>query len=113
MCSALVAAQEAERPANFAYSRSLSPDGAVVCEGIVCTHLQGVLFALRHHGRALIADEMGVGKTVQAIALMACYPVSSPRMGMACAFLARVWVLLQHGPRCPILAAGAPFRRQV
>ncbi len=44
--------------------------------------LQGVLFALRHHGRALIADEMGVGKTVQAIALMACYPVSASSMGL-------------------------------
>lgn len=33
---------------------------------------EGVRYALRRGGRALIADEMGVGKTVQAIALAAC-----------------------------------------
>ena len=26
---------------------------------------EGVMFALRHDGRALIADDMGLGKTVQ------------------------------------------------
>lgn len=36
---------------------------------------EGVRFALRRGGRALIADEMGVGKTVQAIALASCYQV--------------------------------------
>lgn len=30
-------------------------------------------FGLRKGGRMLLADEMGVGKTVQAIALAACY----------------------------------------
>ena len=35
----------------------------------------GVRFGLERRGRALIADEMGVGKTVQAIALAACYRV--------------------------------------
>jgi MoxR-like ATPase len=37
--------------------------------------LQGVLYGLTRHGRVLIADEMGVGKTVQALALAACYQV--------------------------------------
>lgn len=35
----------------------------------------GVKFGLGRHGRVLIADEMGVGKTVQALALAACYQV--------------------------------------
>lgn len=36
----------------------------------------GVQFALRWEGRTLLADEMGVGKTVQAIAIASCYRVS-------------------------------------
>ena len=35
----------------------------------------GVRFGLGLNGRVLIADEMGVGKTVQAIALASCYRV--------------------------------------
>jgi SWI/SNF-related matrix-associated actin-dependent regulator 1 of chromatin subfamily A len=35
--------------------------------------LEGVNFALGHFGRALIGDEMGVGKTIQAIAAAYCY----------------------------------------
>lgn len=35
--------------------------------------LEGVNFALSHFGRALIGDEMGVGKTIQAIASAYCY----------------------------------------
>ena len=38
---------------------------------------EGVLFGLTHNGRALIADEMGVGKTLQAIALSTCYQVGT------------------------------------
>ena len=36
----------------------------------------GVHFALMREGRILLADEMGVGKTVQAIAVASCYRVS-------------------------------------
>jgi hypothetical protein len=36
---------------------------------------EGVLFGLARDGRCLIADEMGVGKTVQAIALASCFQV--------------------------------------
>ena len=35
----------------------------------------GVRYGLARQGRILLADEMGVGKTVQAIALAACYEV--------------------------------------
>ena len=37
----------------------------------------GVRYGLAHQGRILLADEMGVGKTVQALALSACYQVCS------------------------------------
>ena len=36
---------------------------------------EGVAYGLRHNGRVLIADEMGIGKTLQAIAMSACYQV--------------------------------------
>lgn len=39
---------------------------------------EGVRFGVQHKGRLLLADEMGVGKTVQAIALASCYQVHSP-----------------------------------
>jgi SNF2 family DNA or RNA helicase len=39
--------------------------------------LQGVQYGLARRGRVLIADEMGVGKTVQALALAACYQVGA------------------------------------
>ena len=37
----------------------------------------GVRYGLARQGRLLLADEMGVGKTVQALALAACYQVRS------------------------------------
>lgn len=37
---------------------------------------EGVRYAIARQGRCLIADEMGVGKTLQAIAFAACYQVS-------------------------------------
>jgi SWI/SNF-related matrix-associated actin-dependent regulator 1 of chromatin subfamily A len=37
----------------------------------------GVQYGLARRGRVLIADEMGVGKTVQALALAACYQVGT------------------------------------
>ena len=37
---------------------------------------EGVRFGLARQGRVLIADEMGVGKTLQAIALACCYLVN-------------------------------------
>lgn len=41
---------------------------------------EGVLFGLARSGRVLIADEMGVGKTLQALALACCYQVRSDVM---------------------------------
>ncbi|CAG9328542.1 unnamed protein product [Blepharisma stoltei] len=34
---------------------------------------EGVKFALERYGRALIGDEMGVGKTIQGVSIAACY----------------------------------------
>ncbi|GIM10874.1 hypothetical protein Vretimale_14474, partial [Volvox reticuliferus] len=53
--------------------------------------LQGVQFGLARHGRCLIADEMGVGKTVQAIALAACYEDEWPLLCIVPASLRLVW----------------------
>jgi hypothetical protein len=40
--------------------------------------VQGVKFAIERHGRVLIADQMGVGKTVQAIAVADAYRDEGP-----------------------------------
>lgn len=40
---------------------------------------EGVKFGLARGGRVLIADEMGIGKTVQGIALACCYQVGLTR----------------------------------
>jgi hypothetical protein len=44
---------------------------------------EGVRYAIARRGRCLIADEMGVGKTLQAIAFASCYQVTtnSPASG--------------------------------
>jgi SNF2 family DNA or RNA helicase len=53
---------------------------------------EGVRFGLERGGRCLIADEMGVGKTVQAIALAACYRADGwPLLVVAPASLRLVW----------------------
>lgn len=53
---------------------------------------EGVRFGLERGGRCLIADEMGVGKTVQAIALAACYRCDSWPLLVVCpASLRLVW----------------------
>ena len=39
---------------------------------------QGIEFGLKHKGRVLIGDEMGVGKTIQALCLANIYRKSWP-----------------------------------
>src|SRR5687767_10804952 len=46
--------------------------------------LEGVMFGLQRQGRVLIADEMGVGKTLQAMALASCYQVRTWAVKMPC-----------------------------
>lgn len=52
---------------------------------------QGIEFGLKRKGRCLIADEMGVGKTVQSIALAACYKDKWPLLIVVPASLRLVW----------------------
>eukprot|EP00803_Ostreobium_quekettii_P008937 evm.model.scf_153.2 EVM.evm.TU.scf_153.2 scf_153:8261-20215(-) len=52
---------------------------------------EGVRFGLRCRGRCLIGDEMGVGKTLQAIALTSCYKDEWPLLVVAPASLRLVW----------------------
>ncbi|KAK9844937.1 hypothetical protein WJX74_008894 [Apatococcus lobatus] len=53
--------------------------------------LDGVKWGIAHSGRVLIADEMGVGKTVQAIALASAYKEEWPLLIIAPASLRLVW----------------------
>lgn len=52
---------------------------------------EGVAFALNHHGRALIGDEMGVGKTVQGIAIASAYQDEWPVFVMCPASVKLNW----------------------
>ena len=53
--------------------------------------VEGVNFALERKGRCLIADEMGVGKTVQALALATCYRDKWPLLIVVPASLRLSW----------------------
>ncbi len=53
--------------------------------------IKGVLFGLAREGRVLIADEMGTGKTVQALALAACYRTDWPVLVVTPAAARSMW----------------------
>ncbi len=53
--------------------------------------IEGVLFGLTREGRVLIADEMGTGKTVQALALAACYRTDWPILVITPAAVRSMW----------------------
>ena len=53
--------------------------------------VQGVKFAIERHGRVLIADQMGVGKTVQAIAVADAYRDEGPLLCIVPASMRYVW----------------------
>jgi len=63
----------------------------------------GVRFGLRRGGRCLIADEMGVGKTVQAIAIASCYIDEGPILVVCPASMRFTWAeeLERWLPFCP------------
>jgi hypothetical protein len=52
---------------------------------------EGAVWALQRHGRVLLADEMGVGKTIQALAIAACYSDEWPLLIVAPAAMRLVW----------------------
>ncbi len=53
--------------------------------------VQGIEFAVSRHGRALIGDEMGTGKTVQALAVAYIYRSEWPLLILVPASLRFVW----------------------
>ncbi|KAJ7564591.1 hypothetical protein O6H91_02G024600 [Diphasiastrum complanatum] len=53
--------------------------------------MEGVRYGLQRGGRFLLADEMGVGKTIQAIATAACYKEEGPLLVICPASLRLVW----------------------
>jgi hypothetical protein len=73
---------------------------------------EGVRFGLLRGGRVLIADEMGVGKTLQALALAACYQVGTsvcPPVRSVCLSATR-WARLSVRPSvCPPVCSGPAF----
>ncbi|GAX84585.1 hypothetical protein CEUSTIGMA_g12006.t1 [Chlamydomonas eustigma] len=76
--------EEVERRLNTCMPPSLR-------EALMPFQVEGVKFGLRHHGRCLIADEMGVGKTVQGIALATCYQEEWPLLIIVPASLRLMW----------------------
>eukprot|EP00752_Nemacystus_decipiens_P010050 g8960.t1 len=52
---------------------------------------EGVLYGLRRKGRCLIADEMGTGKTLQALGVMGCYREDWPLLIVAPASMRLMW----------------------
>jgi hypothetical protein len=61
-------------------------------EALVPFQREGVQYALIRKGRCLIADEMGTGKTLQAIAIAACYRSDWPLLIVVPAALRLYWV---------------------
>ena len=53
--------------------------------------LEGVKFGATHHGRILIGDEMGVGKTVQALAISYLYREDWPLLILSPSSLKLLW----------------------
>ena len=52
---------------------------------------RGVHFGLERHGRCLIADEMGVGKTIQALAIASCFLRDGPMLVVCPASMRLAW----------------------
>ncbi|BDA49699.1 probable SWI/SNF-related matrix-associated actin-dependent regulator [Coccomyxa sp. Obi] len=52
----------------------------------------GIIFAVRHGGRALIADDMGLGKTVQAICVAACFHDDWPLLVVCPSSMILTWL---------------------
>ncbi|KAH7280039.1 hypothetical protein KP509_37G049700 [Ceratopteris richardii] len=60
-------------------------------ETLLPFQLEGIKYGLRRGGRVLIADEMGVGKTIQAISLAACYAKEGSILIVCPASLRLMW----------------------
>jgi len=64
---------------------------ADIDKGLMPFQRDGVIFVLKHGGRALIADEMGLGKTVQALCVMKNYRQNWPVLVVCPSSLRFVW----------------------
>ena len=63
----------------------------VLLDALYPFQLEGVKFGLARGGRCLIADEMGVGKTIQALAVAACYLDEGPLLVVVPASMRLAW----------------------
>ncbi|GAX78561.1 hypothetical protein CEUSTIGMA_g6001.t1 [Chlamydomonas eustigma] len=57
---------------------------------------EGVRFIVSRQGRALLADEPGLGKTVQAVCAAACFPESFPLLVVCPSSMRYVWKAALH-----------------
>ncbi|CAL6287195.1 unnamed protein product [Bathycoccus prasinos] len=81
---------EDELARNFEVGLSRIPKETL--EKMYKFQIEGVKYGLSRGGRVMIADQMGVGKTLQAIALMCCYEVKEgPVLIVAPASMRTVW----------------------
>lgn len=81
---------EDELALNFDLGLSRIPKGTL--SKMYKFQIEGVKYGLSRGGRVMIADQMGVGKTLQAIALMCCYEVKEgPVLIVAPASMRTVW----------------------
>lgn len=73
----------AERLSEEEVDRRYARMPASLAAALLPFQREGARYAIARRGRCLIADEMGVGKTLQAIAFASCYQVtiSSPAFG--------------------------------
>jgi len=53
--------------------------------------VEGVKFGISRNGRVLLGDEMGLGKSIQAIALSSCYKSEGPLLVVCPASVRLVW----------------------
>ena len=58
---------------------------------LMAYQVEGVKFGISRNGRVLIGDEMGLGKSIQAIALSCCYRSEGPLLVVCPASLRLVW----------------------
>jgi len=84
-------ADEIEDLASAEVDRLYAKIPADVRDAMFPFQREGVRFALRRGGRCLIGDQMGLGKTVQAIAVAACYREEWPVLILVPTSLRGAW----------------------
>ena len=94
------AARRRSPPAVFSHGAPATSDEALdplhrvprsLREALLPFQERGVRFALERRGRCLIADEMGVGKTIQALAVASCFLRDGPALVVCPASTRLAW----------------------